>query len=69
MQSNIFIVSATYLFKSFYRISFCKKNPVLPEDGSWLFFSLPGRWIGNEQLFKVSLIMFLIYILIQALSM
>ena len=58
MQSNIFIVSAAYLFKSFYRTFLDKeirKKKVLPAGSSWLFFISPGRWIGNEQLFKVGL--------------
>ena len=31
------------------------KNIVLPTGSSLLFFVSPGWWIGNEQLFKVTL--------------
>ena len=31
------------------------KTMFLPSGSSWLFFILPGWWIGNEQLFKVGL--------------
>ena len=59
IQSNIFIVSATYLFKPFNCISFqtkrLQKKKILFAGGSWLFFVPPSRWIGNEQLFKVGL--------------
>ena len=57
-QSNIFIIWAAYLFKSFYHISFWIKRlqkKFLPMGGSWLFFISPGQWIGNKQLFEVGL--------------
>ena len=44
---NLFIV---YFFR--------QKDPkkrFLRAGGSWLFFISPGRWIVNEQLFKVGL--------------
>ena len=59
MQSNIFTVSAAYLFKSFCHISFkakrLQKKKFLPVGGSWLFFISLGWRIGNKQLFKVDL--------------
>ena len=36
-----------------------KKN-FYPAGGSWIFFISPGRWIGNEQLFNVGLIYFIV---------
>ena len=44
---NLFVA---YLFRQ----RDCKKKKV-SAGGSWLFFISPGRWIGNEQLFKVGL--------------
>ena len=32
------------------------KKKFLPDGGSWQFFISSGRWIGNEQLFKIGLI-------------
>ena len=57
IQSNIFIVSAAYLFKLFIGYLFrerLKNKNFLLTGGSWLFFISPGWWIGNKQLFKVS---------------
>ena len=31
----------------------CLSKKFLPAGGSWISFISPGRWIGNEQLFKV----------------
>ena len=44
---NRFII---YLFRQ----RDCKKT-FLHAGGSWLFFTSPAQWIGNEQLFKVGL--------------
>ena len=59
IQSNIFIASAAYLYKSFYRISFStkrlQKKKFLLAGGSWLFFISLGAWIGKKQLFKFGL--------------
>ena len=58
IQSNIFIVSAAYLFKSFniylFRQRDCKK--FLPLGSLQLFFVSSSQWIRNKQLFKVGLV-------------
>ena len=57
--SNIFIVSAAYLFKSFYRISLYAKRlqkQVSTRRQLVTIFMLPVQRKWNEQLFKVRVI-------------
>ena len=52
-KSNIFTVSAAYLFKLLCHISFqikrLQKKKFLQAGSLWQFFISPGQWIGNEQ--------------------